>query len=77
MIYNELGRCPFIMKRKLLKVKICLRIPTFDAENTVSSCMNWARDVKRELFSQGLGEFWIKQEFLNVPLFFTVYNSRI
>ena len=81
MIYIELGRCFLIMKRKLLKVENCIlkysyKYLRLDAENIISSCMNWARDVKRELFSLGLGEFWIKQKFLNVPLFLTVYNSR-
>ena len=84
MFVIKLGRCPPIMQRKLKIMKYwckLLKVENYilksyyeylrlDAENRVSSCMNWARDVKRELFSLGLGE-------LNVPLFLTVYKSRI
>ena len=54
MIYSELGRCPLIMQRKLkimkywckrLKVENCILKSyenlRLDAENRVSSCMNW------------------------------------
>ena len=85
-IYSELGRQPLIMQWKLkimkywcklLKVENCILKSSYgylrvDAENRVSSCMNWARNVKRELFPLSLGEFW-----KNVPLFLTVYKSII
>lgn len=59
---------------KLQKTKNCKNSNkylrnTCSTENCVASSVNWARDVKYELFHVDLGEFWIGEQSLNTGHF--------
>lgn len=91
MIYSELGRRPLILQRKLkimkywcklLETENCILKSSYNylrnsAENCAASSVNWARDVKNELFHVGLGEFWIGQQSLIPCQFLHIYENRI
>lgn len=71
------------MKRcKLLETENCILKSSCNylrnsAENCAASSVNWARDVKNELFHVGLGEFWIGQQSLNPAQSLHIYEDSI
>lgn len=57
---------------KLQKTETCKNSNKYlrnSTENCVASSVNWARDVKYELFHVDLGEFWIGEQSLNTGHF--------
>jgi hypothetical protein len=74
MVYYELGRMPLAITRKqrILKywtklthtnnklLKACYKEMYRECESN-PNCSNWAAMIKKELFSMGLGEFWVEQ----------------
>lgn len=46
--------------------KIILFMNIYDM---MQKSINWARDVNLELFRLGLGEFWMRQDFINTVQF--------
>ena len=91
MIYNELGRLPLFIQRKVRIIKFWLKL--LESENCIlksiyqdmlerietNSCTryNWLLNVKYLLFSVGFGEVWYCQNITNKNIFLKIFKQRL
>lgn len=88
MVYNELGRLPLYIRRKIRIVKFWCKL--LESENCIYQDMferaekypcviyNWLLNVKKNvLFSLGFGEVWYCQNVTNKKLFLDIFKQRL
>lgn len=88
MVYNELGRLPLSIRRKIRIVKFWCKL--LESENCIYQDMferaekypcviyNWLLNVKKNvLFSLGFGEVWYCQNVTNKKLFLDIFKQRL
>lgn len=91
MVYNELGRLPLCIQRKIRIVKFWFKL--LESENCIMKSIyqdmferakkypcvkyNWLLNVKHLLFSLGFGEVWYSQNVTNKRLFLDIFKQRL
>lgn len=91
MVYNELGRLPLSIHRKVRIIKLWLKL--IESENCIMNSIyqdmfdrievrhctkyNWLLGVKNLLLSLGFGEVWYCHNITNKKLFLNIFKQRI
>ena len=90
-VYNELGKFPLIIERKLRILKYWLKIVNSDDNNLTkivyknllldatsqTKCENWVSLVKNLLETNGFGFVWRNQGVDNINLFLAQFKQRL